>query len=716
MPDNFPDQLNEGDDDLKTQIRIRFKNCQTFYGDWEVLAKEDYDFALGDQWTAEDRLALNAQGRPCLTFNRIKPIINLISGYQRENSARIKVSPEGGEDRIFSEVFDRVLNAIDKWSKLSYKLGYQFDDGLYCGKGMLEGVIDYSKDPILGELKWVLNGPYTVYVDPECKEYDLNEGAEYLFKVCRFTKSRLEQMYPKKKKLIDGFVEDSDDEIANGSGALIIDDGTSYNTRKAAVSKTEDKEGEDELGQDAKFTYKEYWYKKYVKRFFVVNPETGSLEKFKTKKEAEDFISQLQQAHTDKQAQLTQGAQMIGQMQQMQQQSGQAPQMGTQTMGGQPNPDMMGNQGMNVQMPELPPLETPKIFERTVPEIWIAVQVCGFILQDEVSPFEPHYSGFPFFRFLADWAPSAATEEYRVQGITRALKDVQREKNKAKSQYLHILNTQANSGWVGDDNALTDAGWKALESMGSKPGIAIRKRPGTELREILPKGPNAGHIQREQAADEEFRQCSGINPDLLGMQEGGTDSGRAIALRIRQAVLSLARLFNNYKYTKECIGKFMIQMVPILFDAKKMAKVVGSQFMKANQLSEGTMQAYLQMVKDYKYDVEVAEASNSATMRYETQNTIMELMKTPQGQFVPIDLILDYMDVPNAEEVKQRVMQNQQQIMQAQAQAQEKQMQLETAKLQIQKEGQEGELALKTAQLAHQANQDNKPEPPKEKA
>ena len=687
MPDQiFPDEINAGDDDLKTQIRTRFKKCETFYEDWEARAKEDYDFALGDQWTAEDRIALAEQGRPCLTFNRIKPIINLISGYQRENSARIKVSPEGGEDRIFSEVFDRVLNAMDKWSKLSYKLGYQFDDGLYCGKGMLEGVIDYSKDPILGELKWVLNGPYAVLIDPECKEYDLNEGAEYLFKVCKFTKSRLEQMFPDKKKLIGGFVEDSDDEIRNGSGTLIIDDGTSYNVRKAAAEKSEDSESDDELEQDSKFTYKEYWYKKYVKRFFVVNPENGSLEKFKTKKEAEDFIVSMQQQNEATAAKLAQGGQMMAQA------------------------------GVQAQIPQLPPFETPKIFERTVPEIWTASYVCGFVLQDEVSPFEPHYSGFPFFRFLADWAPSAKTEEFRVQGITRSLKDVQREKNKAKSQYLHILNTQANSGWIGDEGALSKTGWEALEQMGSKPGITVKKKQGTELREILPKGPNAGHIQREQAADEEFKQCSGINPDLLGMQEGGTDSGRAIALRIRQAVLSLARLFNNYKYTKECIGKFMVQMTPILFDAKKMAKVVGPQFMKSNQLSEGTLQGYLQIIKDYKYDIEVAEASNNATMRYETLNTIMEVMKTPQGQFIPIDLILDYMDVPNIEEIKQRIMQNQQQMMQAQAKAQEKEMQIKMAELQLQKQGQEGELALKTAQLAHQANEDNKPEPPKKKA
>lgn len=79
-----------------------------------------------------------------------------------------------------------------------------------------------------------------------------------------------------------------------------------------------------------------------------------------------------------------------------------------------------------------------------------------------------------------------------MQGITRAVKDPQREKNKSKSQNLHILNTQANSGWVCDDDALSPEGFKDLENVGSKPGLVVRKRPGKEIREIVPKGRMLG--------------------------------------------------------------------------------------------------------------------------------------------------------------------------------------------------------------------------------
>src|SRR4030042_3632948 len=124
---DFTQQMTQ-DDPLRKKISERYKYAAKFFSDWVKEAKNDYEFSLGDKWSEEDREALGQQGRPCLTFNRIRPLINLGSGYQRKKVARIKVSPEGGEDRIFSEVMDRTIKAVDKWSHLHYKSGYWFDD------------------------------------------------------------------------------------------------------------------------------------------------------------------------------------------------------------------------------------------------------------------------------------------------------------------------------------------------------------------------------------------------------------------------------------------------------------------------------------------------------------------------------------------------------------------------------------------------------------
>jgi len=602
-------------DSLRTEIDERYKITSQHYARWEAEAKEDYKFALGDQWTDEDREELKKQNRPCLTFNRIRPLINLITGYQRENSSRIKANPEGGEDRVFSEVMDKGIKFIDKVSHMNYKMGYWFDDGCYCGKSWLEAIITYNKDPIRGELQWRIRTPYQIMPDPSFLEYDLNEGCPFVFKVVKLTKSQLIDLYPEKKTLINGFVKDTDDPLENGSGVIAqegADDDYGNRPNVTTIVRTTDDEEESTLEKDQKFTVKEYWRIKMVGKYFVINKDDMEPERFDTKKEAEDFIAT--------------------------QQSG-------------------------------------KVIERKVPEMWVAAKVCGWILQDDESPFEPYYSGYSFFRFIGDWAPNSETESLRVQGITRPLKDPQREKNKAKSQNLHILNTQANSGWIGDEDALTTERWKKLKQMGSVSGLTIKKKKGSELREILPKGPNVGQLQREEKADEEFKQIVGFNPEFLWGMEGQGASGRAISMRVKNLILSLVRLFSNYRYSKEIVGKFLLEMMPMLFDTKKLMKVLGPEYMRKaldkekypQGLNEGHIEAFLQMVKDNKYDVLVTEADQNATIRFEVFQELSELLKA--GAPIPITLLIDYMDLPNSEEVKERVEEYQQQQLAAEQSA-----------------------------------------------
>jgi hypothetical protein len=71
--------------------------------------------------------------------------------------------------------------------------------------------------------------------------------------------------------------------------------------------------------------------------------------------------------------------------------------------------------------------------ERRRKEMHVAVRCGGQVLADGKSPFEPHYSGFPIFQFIADWTPEAEKMVEAVQGLVRCLKDPQREKNKARS-------------------------------------------------------------------------------------------------------------------------------------------------------------------------------------------------------------------------------------------------------------------------------------------
>lgn len=640
---------SKGKTDLVREIDRKVIVASAKVEEWNKEAKEDFNFALGEQWTAEEKTKLEDQGRPVLTFNKIEPLIDLVCGHHTENKARIKAHPEGGEDKLFSEVADKAINHVDKMGHLNFKEDICFEEGAICGKSYLELGQVYDKDPINGDLVFRNDEPYAILVDPDSKEYDLSD-ARYLIKLTKLSKSRLIELYPKKESIIKTFNISMDDSTGD-----VKKEGDADNYHLGKEEEVNDKTAtEDTLaGKDQLFTLKEYWHRKSVEKWFIYNIHEDIVEKFNTKEEAEAKKAEILKIFKD---------QFESATRKYQENLLKAPQMA-------PDMGMGGTGGMGGSMPMIDPTfipnmpqpvdDTPadlKVFNRNVDEMWYASTACGYELQEDVrSPFSPSYEGFPIFRFLAKWRPSAQTEVLKIKGIVRNLKDPNREINKSRSQFLHILNTQAHSGWIGDDDALPDDNaWKDLKEMGSRPGVVIRKKKGTELREIEPKGASYANQLRGEKAEQDIKEISGINSDALAIQDK-TTSGRAIALRIKQAVMILARMFKNFRFTKELMGTAIFNMLPTIFDAKKLAKVLGEKFMATNQIDLGYLKAFLTQVEDGKYNLSVSEGDSSATIRLEVFEQLMEMASN--GMPIPPDLIIEFSSMPNSKEILDRIRQ-----------------------------------------------------------
>ena len=58
--------------------------------DWRRAAKE--------QWTDEEIQAFAEDGRPAITINRIKPLLNILSGYQRLNRYDVEFAARSSDD------------------------------------------------------------------------------------------------------------------------------------------------------------------------------------------------------------------------------------------------------------------------------------------------------------------------------------------------------------------------------------------------------------------------------------------------------------------------------------------------------------------------------------------------------------------------------------------------------------------------------------------
>lgn len=189
---------------------------------WREEAKEDYEFTAGKQWTDEEIKTFNEDGRPAITINKIKPLMNILSGYQRLNRYDIDFLARSSDDvelcqvrrgitkyvmdkcdydSVESQVFlDCAIGGVG-WFCVRYKLDYEVQDG--------EAVIERVD-------------PFGLYIDPEAHELDFSD-AKYLIRARWADKDELKQVYPEQSDAIESNYSVYDSIEKEQYGELYID-------------------------------------------------------------------------------------------------------------------------------------------------------------------------------------------------------------------------------------------------------------------------------------------------------------------------------------------------------------------------------------------------------------------------------------------------------------------------------------------------------------
>lgn len=219
---------------------------------------EGFRFYTGDQWDPADLEKLQSEKRPALTINLILPIINLLSGIQRQGRQDISVVARKGGLKPLASVYTQLLRHCMDMSDADYEVADCFLDGVIGSKGWLHMDIDYTEDPLAGDLTVRKVSPFAVREDPDAKEYDLNKSGKFVIHDEWMDKDALLLNYPEKRADIE-------------AGGLDIDPAS------GDVMPSDAKAME---GSNAKLRYRvrQCWWKQYQKRLAMINTLTGSVK------------------------------------------------------------------------------------------------------------------------------------------------------------------------------------------------------------------------------------------------------------------------------------------------------------------------------------------------------------------------------------------------------------------------------------------------------
>ena len=235
-----------------TMVREYWKHADEGLRDEFARMHEGFRFYTGDQWSTADLEKLQSEKRPALTINLVLPIINLLSGIQRQGRQDITVVARKGGYEKLAAVYTHLLRHCMDITDADYETADCFLDGAVGGKGWLELGIDTTDDPTGGDILVRKVSPFEMREDPDAKEYDLNKSGRYVIRDEWMDKEALKLNYASRANDID-------------TGALSIDPASG------------DVIGDPEKG-NLRWRVRECWWKSYQQRTVLINTAKGAMK------------------------------------------------------------------------------------------------------------------------------------------------------------------------------------------------------------------------------------------------------------------------------------------------------------------------------------------------------------------------------------------------------------------------------------------------------
>lgn len=262
--------LTEGesdDKDLLDEIHEFVSRSKQHWGDWRKDAREDYAFVSGDQWTEEDREVLKNAERPVITFNRISPVIDTVSGSEVSNRQEVRFIPR----QVGATGVNEVLTATAEWARDTCDAEDEesdaFQDAITCGLGCTETHMSYD-DNQDGEVDIDRVDPLEMYPDPDAVKRNLVDSRK-LARVREVDVEYIEHLWP-----------DKADEIGSndpwGDLDRESDDDTQIHHRIAGDQYQSGRSPEQATGKNKRILIEYQWFE-YESFHRVLDPSTGQI-------------------------------------------------------------------------------------------------------------------------------------------------------------------------------------------------------------------------------------------------------------------------------------------------------------------------------------------------------------------------------------------------------------------------------------------------------
>jgi hypothetical protein len=286
-----------------------------------------------------------------------------------------------------------------------------------------------------------------------------------------------------------------------------------------------------------------------------------------------------------------------------------------------------------------------QLTHKVVPRIRWTVTTRNTVLFDDWSPYQ-HFTIVPFFPYFR-------------RGQTRGLIDnaisPQEMLNKAISQFLHIVNTTANSGWMVEKDSMVNMTAEDLQDVGMKTGLVIEyERNATPPAKIQPNAVPPGHDRLSSMAEEHIMAVTGVS---RAEKEANSpeESGVAYQAKQFQAKMHLSVPLDNLARTRTMLAIRILDLIQAYYTEERIIMITRPDDMGENrheplainqQTPEGEVLNNLTLGE---YDVVVSSVPQQATFQNTQFQQLLELRQI--GVQIPDTALVQVSSVAKKQEL-----------------------------------------------------------------
>lgn len=202
------------------------------------------------------------------------------------------------------------------------------------------------------------------------------------------------------------------------------------------------------------------------------------------------------------------------------------------------------------------------VFKKRMRRVRMQVVAPDVLLHDAPSPYG-HITAVPFFPYF---------RRGRTVGAIDSMVSVQDMLNKFVSQFAHIINTTANSGWQGEADSLENMDDDELKEQGGATGLLLLRKPGKpKLEKIQPNQIPTGVDRMIEFAYKNAQIVSGVDENMLGLQRDL--SGVAVQSLQYAAQQKLAIMLDNLSRTRRMVVERVLEMIQQYMGAERVLRI-----------------------------------------------------------------------------------------------------------------------------------------------